>query len=62
MQIGYSLWQTLYLQDPLAGINAKLGWDFWINILEPIVKVMLLLASFAFIAMAIYSFYTIITG
>jgi hypothetical protein len=62
MQIAYSVWRTLYLQDAIAVVDGGLGWLFWINILEPIVNIMLLLASFGFIAMAIYSFYTIITG
>lgn len=64
MQISYSLWSTLYLKSGSNSfdIDGRLAWTFWINIFEPIVNIMLLLASFGFIAMAIYSFYTIITG
>jgi hypothetical protein len=64
MQIAYSLWSTLYLKSGSNAfdINGRLAWTFWINIFEPIVNIMLLLASFGFIAMAVYSFYTIITG
>ena len=62
MQIGYSLWTTLYLRDTNSFISGQLGWRFWTGIFEPIVNIMLLLASFAFMAMAVYSFYTIIIG
>jgi Type IV secretion system pilin len=62
MQIAYSFWSTLYLKSSISSIDGRLAWTFWINIFEPIVSIMLLLASFGFIAMAVYSFYTIITG
>jgi Type IV secretion system pilin len=62
MQIAYSFWSTLYLNSDTSYIDGRLAWTFWINIFEPIVNIMLLLASFGFIAMAVYSFYTIITG
>jgi Type IV secretion system pilin len=62
MQIAYSFWSTLYLKSSIAYVDGRLAWTFWFNIFEPIVNIMLLLASFGFIAMAVYSFYTIITG
>jgi hypothetical protein len=62
MQISYSVWTTLYLKSTTFYVDWRLAWTFWINIFEPIVNIMLLLASFGFIAMAVYSFYTIITG
>jgi hypothetical protein len=62
MQIAYSMWRTFYIQDSILKIDGRLAWLSWINIFEPIVNVLLLLASFAFMAMAVYAFYTIITG
>ncbi len=62
MQIAYSIWRTLYFDENFARIDGRLGWMTWINVFEPIVNILLLLASFGFIAMAIYAFYTIITG
>jgi hypothetical protein len=62
MQIAYSFWSTLYLRTTSVDVNGRLAWTFWINIFEPVVNLMLLLASFGFIAMAVYSFYTIVTG
>lgn len=62
MQIGYSVWRTLYLKDVMTRVDGKLGWLFWINIFEPIVNVMLVLASFAFLAMAIYAFYVMVSA
>lgn len=62
MQIAYSIWRTLYLSDTFARVDGRLGWMTWINVFEPIVNILLLLASFGFIAMAVYAFYVIITG
>lgn len=66
MQIAYSIWATLYLN--LQGnwmdnpINAQLWWQFWKNIFEPIVGILLMLAWLGFLAMAVYAFYIIVTG
>jgi hypothetical protein len=62
MQIWYSVWRTLYLKDTMTHVDGKLGWLFWVNIFEPIVNVMLVLASFAFLAMAIYAFYVMVSA
>ncbi len=63
MQIATSLWKLLYFeQGDGRGINGKLGWQFWTNVFEPIVNVLLLLAGFGFILMMVYAFYMIITG
>ena len=66
MQIAYSVWATLYLN--LQGnwmdnpINSQLWWQFWKNIFEPIVGILLMLASLGFLVMAVYAFYIIVTG
>lgn len=61
MQIAFSVWNTLIIRD-----TAKLGsffwWQFWVNVLSPIVSIMLMLASFGFLAMMIFAFYTMVTG
>ncbi len=63
MQIATSLWKLLYFeQGDGRDINGKLGWQFWTNVFEPIVNVLLLLAGFGFILMMVYAFYTIVTG
>lgn len=63
MQIGYSVWRTLYLDSTYTGnIDGRLWWLFWANILEPIVSVMFVLASFGFLAMAVFAFYILVTA
>ena len=62
MQIASSLWRLLYITDPTKRIDGRLGWQFWTNIFEPIVNVMILLAGFWFILMMVYAFYIIVTG
>jgi hypothetical protein len=62
MQIAYSIWRTLYIRDQLARINGRVGWLIWNNILEPIAEALLLLATFGFLAMAIYAFYILVTA
>ncbi len=66
MQIAYSVWATLYLN--IQGtwldnpINSQLWWQFWKNIFEPIVGILLMLAWLWFLIMAVYAFYIIVTG
>ena len=64
MQIGFSVWKTLYLDTTYTGlfIDGRVGWLFWANILEPIVNIMFVLASFGFLGMAVYAFYTLVTA
>lgn len=66
LQISYSIWKTGLLSgrtvDGTNPINAALGWEFWNNIISPIVQLLQYLASFAFIVMMIYAFYVIVTG
>lgn len=64
MQIGFSVWRTLYLNASYTGtfIDGRVGWLFWSNILTPIVNIMFVLASFGFLAMAVYAFYTLVTA
>jgi hypothetical protein len=39
-----------------------LSWDFWNNIFKPIISLLQVLASFAFIVMMIYGFYRMVFG
>lgn len=60
MQIAFSAWGTFMAIDTSgggSGINAVLSWSFWNNILSPIVGILQLLASFAFIFIMIRAFY-----
>jgi hypothetical protein len=61
MQMAFSIWNSLIIKD-----SAKLGsvfwWQFWVNVLSPIVNIMLMLAAFGFLMMMIYAFYVIVTG
>lgn len=58
MQIAYVLISTLY-DTPVNGVTAM---DFLDKIVYPFIRMLELLASFAFLAMAFYAFYTIITA
>ena len=58
MQIAYVLITTLYDQK----INGVTAFDFLEKIIYPFVRMLELLASFAFLAMAFYAFYLIITA
>ncbi len=62
MQIVFSTWKTLMIQDAGAQIDGNLGWAVWLQIFAPIVWLLQMFAAFAFLSMAIYAFYTIITG
>lgn len=62
MQIAYSIWTTMLSGGGGSGFSSMLAWDFWNNIIAPIVQLLQFLASFAFLAMMIYAFYIIITG
>lgn len=64
MQISYSIWRTGVDISNKGGnpINAAMSWEFWHNIIEPILQLLQYLASFAFLAMMIYAFYIIVTG
>lgn len=61
MQIATSLWKLLYFEDNRMP-DGTLGWQFWTNVFEPIVNILLLLAGFGFILMMVYAFYIIVTG
>lgn len=61
MQFSFSVWNMLIIKDS-SQLGSMFGWQFWVNVLSPIVNVMLMLASFGFLAMMIYAFYVIITG
>jgi Type IV secretion system pilin len=62
MQIAFSAWSALLLKDVSWGIDSRLGWAIWLQIFAPIVGLLQMLASFAFLAMVIYAFFTIVTG
>jgi uncharacterized membrane protein YqaE (UPF0057 family) len=62
MQMSFSIWNTLIIRDSTRKLGSLFGWDFWINIIQPLINILLMLASFGFIAMMIYAFYTIVTG
>jgi hypothetical protein len=65
MQIAPPIWRTLFLKDASYGssyIDGRVGWMIWINILEPIVNVLLLLSWLWFLAMGVYSFYILVTA
>jgi hypothetical protein len=62
MQIAFSAWSALLIRDVTWGIDSRLGWAIWLQIFAPIVWVLQMLASFAFLAMVIYAFFTIVTG
>ena len=60
MQIVFSVWSALILQDTSSGIDGSLGWVIWERILGPIVGILQLLASLGFLLMIIYAFYIIV--
>lgn len=62
MQIAFSIWSTLILRNASDRVGSSLGWEFWVNILAPVVNVLQMLASFAFIIMAIWAFYVLATS
>jgi hypothetical protein len=62
MQIAFSVWKTLILTDINDNVGGWLGYQFWINIFEPIVNIMQMLAAFGFMLMMLYAFYIIVAG
>lgn len=62
MQIAFSVWNTLILQNDSDRIWSYLGWEIWINIFAPIVNLLQVLASFGFILMAVWAFFTLVTA
>jgi hypothetical protein len=62
MQIAYSVWYTLVLQTNSSKIWSSLGWEVWIQIFAPIVNILQTLAAFAFLFMAVWAFFIMVTG
>jgi Type IV secretion system pilin len=62
MQIAYSVWYTLVLRFSSDRVGSSLGWEFWIQIFAPIVNILQTLAAFAFLFMAVWSFFIMVTG
>ena len=62
MQIAFSVWNTIIIRDSYETIGSVLGYNFWLNVFSPIVRLLQMLASFAFMIMMIYAFYIIVTG
>lgn len=61
MQMAFSIWKTLILTGD-STIDSRLGWAIWLQIFSPIVGILQLLASFAFLLMMVYAFYIIVWG
>jgi hypothetical protein len=62
MQIAYSVWDTLVLRFSSDRVGSSLGWEFWIQIFAPIVNILQTLAAFAFLFMAVWAFFIMVTG
>jgi Type IV secretion system pilin len=62
MQLAFSVWNSLMINDPNAGISSILGWQMWVNVFSPLVGMLQVLASFGFFAMMVYAFFMIVTG
>lgn len=62
MQISWSTWNVLILTEKGQNIWWELGWRFWETVFGPIVGILQMLASMAFIFMAIWAFYLLITA
>jgi len=60
MQFVFHLWRTLFIEDAGTRIDSRFWWTVWIHIFSPIVDILLLFASFGFLAMVLYAFYTIV--
>lgn len=58
MQISFVFYNVMFDKD----VNAALAKNTWKKLIEPFAELLMLLASFAFIVMAIYAFYRIITA
>ncbi len=62
MQIAFSVWNTLILKNATSIIGSSLGWEFWVNVFSPIVNLLQMLAAFGFLAMAVWSFFVLVTA
>lgn len=62
MQAAYAMFATLYNQDVGEAGGQRLAIQFIENVIQPFVALILLIASFAFIAMSIYAFYLLTTA
>lgn len=62
MQIAFSVWTTLLLQDSTSLIDSWFWWSIWLKIFSPIVSILQMLASLGFFLMVLYAFYTIVWG
>ena len=62
MQIAFSVWNTFIIKDVNQEISSTLGFQIWINVFAPIVALLQMLASLAFLFMAVYAFFLIVTG
>ena len=58
MQISFSIWSALMGAN--QGIGSPLAVKFWIQIFSPLVSLLQILASFAFLAMMIFAFYRVV--
>lgn len=58
MQVAFSVYKIMFDREVWANLARR----FWEKIVEPFTEVLMLLASFVFIAMAIIAFYKIVTA
>jgi Type IV secretion system pilin len=57
MQIAFSIWRTLLISDSTV-VGSVLAFAFWRQVLFPIIGILQMLASFGFLFMMVYAFYT----
>ncbi len=60
MQSAFSFWNLMIIKDSTVYIGSSFGFQIWQNLFAPIVRLLQMLASFGFLMMAVYAFYTII--
>jgi hypothetical protein len=58
MQIPFTIYSVMFDKD----VNANLAVNIKEKLINPFVNLLMLLASFAFIAVAIYAFFRIVTA
>lgn len=60
MQMTFSIWRVLILENTWEWIDTRLWWTIWLYIFAPVVGILQLLASFGFLLMVVYAFYIIV--
>jgi hypothetical protein len=62
MQMAFSFWNVLLIRDTTQQIGSVFAFQIWQNLFLPLIRLLQMLASFAFLMMAVIAFYTIVTG